>query len=123
MIEVPIRTLALEQRFTLHLDTTGRDIHGKLIRLNSCSATVKLDVGGGTRTFTRLNKKTGEMETVSLPAPATLEHWSTETLVIAGSLANQQSDSQGRDDSESEHPSLFSGIHGEGDDAAQTPAE
>lgn len=123
MSEVPIRTLSLNQRFTLHLETTGRDIHGTLIRLTACSATVKLDAGGGTRTFKRLNKKTGEMETVTLAAPSTVDHWSPESLVIAGSKSMQESDSRDNDDSTSEHPRLFQETLFASEDADQTPGE
>lgn len=119
MSEVPIRTLALNQRFTLHLDTTGRDIHGKLVRLTACSATVKLDAGGGIRTFTRLNRKTGEMETVTLPAPSTVEHWSTESLVRPGPTS-QESPSQASDDSASEHLDRSADTPREGDEPART---
>lgn len=80
-MEVPLRTLKPGQRFSLTLETTGRVIRGELIRVNLCSATVKLDSTGNVKTFKRLNKKTGEYKDVNVTESPSLEHWASDTAV------------------------------------------
>jgi hypothetical protein len=81
MKEIALNTLKPGQRFSIELFTTGRIIRGELIRVNLCSATVKIDGNGSTKKFSRLNRKTGEYQDVTVAAQPTVEHWQPETLV------------------------------------------
>ncbi len=80
--EVPICALTEGQRFTLLLETTGRKILGRLLRVGSGSATVLLERGPNTRTFGAVDKKTGELRVIVVQESARTEHWSLSTPVI-----------------------------------------
>ncbi len=75
--EVPLWQLSDGQRFALHLETSGRDIFGKVLYKTSGSVAVRLDAGQRAREFL-----TRDGDTVTLPAAAKTEHWALSTLVI-----------------------------------------
>src|SRR5690349_21218957 len=80
--EVRLDSLPVGMAFYLKLFTTGREVHGKVLRVTPCSVTVKLDTGTTTREFTRVNPKTGEEEKVKIPVPSTIEHWAGDAPVV-----------------------------------------
>lgn len=82
--EVRLDSLPVSSAFELVLTTTGRRITGKLLRKTACSCTVRLDRAKEYRTFERRNPVTGIEETVSIPIPSEVTHWSCGTLVLEG---------------------------------------
>jgi hypothetical protein len=82
MEEVRLDSLPVGSSFELVLETTGRRIPGKVLRVTPCSCVVKLDTGTSTREFTRINPKSGEEEVVRIPVPSTIEHWDCGTPVV-----------------------------------------
>ena len=80
MPEITISRIPDGQRFTLLLETTGRKILGTVMYKTAGSVAVRLDAQG-VREFSRLNKKTGEMEAVQVRAAASIEHWSLGAMV------------------------------------------
>lgn len=81
--EIAISKLHRGDRFYLALETTGRRIYGTVLSVGGGSATVKLDPRGESREFAKLNKLTGEYDTVRIAPRPVIEHWSLETPVFA----------------------------------------
>lgn len=79
--EVKLEKLRRGDRFFMLLETTGRRIYGTVLSISSGSATVKIDPRGEGRGFARLNKLTGEYDTVRIPPRPVIEHWSLATPV------------------------------------------
>lgn len=80
--EVKIETLRRGDRFYLLLETTGLHIYGTVLNIGGGSATVKIDPRGEGREVAKLNKLTGEYDTVKIAPRPVIEHWSLETPVF-----------------------------------------
>jgi len=76
MSEVRLDSLPIGASFILRLDTTGREITGKVLRVTPCSVTVKVDGTGGTREF-----ETAEGEKVRIPVSGDVQHWAGDAMV------------------------------------------
>jgi hypothetical protein len=81
--EVPISSLKVGSRFDLVLFSCDppKRIPGILLSISPGSVTVKAEAGKQ-RTFSAVDKETGEMEEVVINSGAKTEHWDLETPVV-----------------------------------------
>jgi hypothetical protein len=81
--EVPINSLKVGSRFDLVLYSCDppKRIPGTLLSIGPGSVTVKVEASK-TRTFSAIDRETGETEEVVINSGSKTEHWDLETPVV-----------------------------------------